>query len=136
MSLSSELIIKPGKSKVYLRLVILLYVLSTLLIIQSSLYLVFKLVLILLILNQLRFDWIHQSACKEIVEIKCGKNEWILVLDDGSTIQYATVHIIIHNILFQVIEFTPSKRKKWLILFNDQIPKTQLRLLHLKTAIM
>jgi hypothetical protein len=87
-----------------------------------------------MIINQFRFDWIHQSACKEIHEVQCGKNGWCLVLDNGAVQHYDKIHIIFNNMLFQVIELSSSNRKKLFILFNDQIPKNQLRLLHLKTV--
>ena len=56
-------------------------------------------------------------------------------MSNGSMQHYDEAHIRIHNILFQLIELSHSNRKKLLILFNDQIPKTELRLLHLKTII-
>lgn len=134
MSLSSELILKPGQSRVYLRLVLILYLISIALIIHSSIYLVIQLILILLIFNQFRIDWAHPSACSTIQEIKYCKSEWVLIMENGTSQHFDIARILIHNMLFQVIQLTHPKRNKLLILFNDQIPKTQLRLLHLKTT--
>lgn len=133
LSLSSEIIIKPVKSKVYLRFVSVLYLLSVLLLIYSSLYLVVKGILIFLILIQLRFDFIYQSPCSAIQEIRCSKKEWVLVMNNDMTIHYDEARILIHNPLFQLIELSFLKRKKLVLLFNDQLTITQLRLLHLKT---
>ncbi len=133
LSLSSEIIIKPIKSKVYLRLVIVLYLLSLLLLLYSSLYLIIKCILIFLILIQLKFDFIHQSPCSTIQEIRCCKNEWVLVMNNETTKHYDEASILIHNTLFQLIEFSLFNRKKFILLFNDQLTGTQLRVLHLKT---
>lgn len=133
LSLSSEIIIKPAKSKVYLRFVLVLYLLSILLLIYSSLYLVIKCILIFLILIQLRFDYIHQSPCSTIQEIRCSRKEWVLVMNNDIVIHYDEASILIHNTLFQLIQLSFFNRKKSFILFNDQLTMTQLRLLHLKT---
>ena len=132
LSLSSEIIIKPVKSKIYLRLVLVLYLLSILLLIYSSFYLVMKFILIFLILIQLRFDSIHRSPCSTIREIRSCKKEWVLIMNNNIAIHYDEAFILIHNALFQLVEFSFSGRKKLLLLFNDQLTMGQLRLLHLK----
>lgn len=131
--LSSEIAIKLQKSSVYLRLVIVLYLLSTVLIVHSSLYLLIKLVLIFLILIQLKSDFIHQAPNQDIVEIKHRMGKWILEMRDGNTHAYEQACILIHNPLFQLLKLSDTNKSKFLILFNDQIPTAQLRLLHLKT---
>lgn len=134
LSLSSEIIIKLGKSKSYFRFVLILYLISGVFVVYSSIYLVLKLILILLIFILLRFDFVHQSPCSAIQEIQYCKKEWVLVTDNGSAQCYDEAHILIHNILFQLIKLSRSNKNKLLVLFNDQIPTTQLRLLHLKTT--
>ncbi len=133
LSLSSEIIIKPVKSRVYLRFVLVLYLLSILLLIYSSFYLVMKCILIFLILIQLRFDFLHRSPCPTIQEIKFCKKEWVLIMNNDIAIHYDKASILIHNTLFQLIEFSFSNKKKSLILFNDQLTMAQWRFLHLKT---
>jgi len=132
--LSSEIIIKPGKSRVYLRFVLVLYFFSIALICYSSIYLVIKLTFTFIILIKLYFDFTHQSPCPTILEIREGKQKWILLMNNGSSFDYDEASILIHNTLFQLIELSCLKKKKLLILFNDQIPIRQLRLLHLKTS--
>lgn len=133
--LSSEIIIRPGKSRVYLRFVLVLYVFSIALIFYSSIYSVIKLTLALIILIRFYLDFTHQSPCPTIHEIREGKQKWILLMNNGNSIDYDEASILIHNTLFQLIELSCLKKKKLLILFNDQIPVRQLRLLHLKTSM-
>lgn len=133
LSVSSEITIKPEKSKIYLRFVLVIYILSISLLSYSSLYLVIKCSLIFLILIQLRFDLIHQSPCSTLQQIRCGTNEWILVMNNDSTKHYDGASVLIHNMLFQLIELSHSNKKKFILLFNDQLTGSQLRLLHLKT---
>ncbi|HEM0318198.1 TPA: lpg1578 family Dot/Icm T4SS effector, partial [Legionella pneumophila] len=52
---------------------------------------------------------------------------------DGTTHHYDKLKILIHNTLFQVIQLSSDKKNQMLILFNDQIPTDQLRLLHLNS---
>ncbi|MCL9685571.1 hypothetical protein [Legionella maioricensis] len=54
-------------------------------------------------------------------------------MNNDMTIHYDEARILIHNPLFQLIELSFLKRKKLVLLFNDQLTITQLRLLHLKT---
>lgn len=68
----------------------------------------------------------------EVQEIKLTKKEWILLLKDGQDQHYDQAQILIHNVLFQLIQLSNPQRNKIIILFNDQIPSCQLRLLHLK----
>lgn len=44
---------------------------------------------------------------------------------------YSEIKILIHNMLFQLIQFSNSDKKKIFILFNDQLDARELRLLHL-----
>lgn len=133
--LSSEIIIKPGKSKVYLRFIIVLYFFSIALICYSSIYCIIKLTLTLIILTQFWSDFNHQSPCSAIQEIRGDRQKWIVLMNNGSNLLYDDASILIHNTLFQLIELSNLKTRKLLVLFNDQIPVRQLRLLHLKTSI-
>lgn len=130
----SEIIIKPGKSKSYLRLILFIYFLTVGLVIYSAVYLLVKLILIFFIIMSLKFDWINKSPDNGIQAIQFIGNEWILSLNNGKDQRYNEVQILIHNILFQLLQFTHSKKKRFIILFHDQVPKSQLRILHLKIA--
>lgn len=88
----------------------------------------------LLITIQFRCDIINQSACYKIREIQYRQNnKWLLKAVDGTTYNYDELKILIHNLLFQVMKFSSGKKNQLLILFNDQIPSYQLRLLHLNS---
>lgn len=131
LSLSSEITIKLGKSRLYLRFVLILYVTSSALIWNSSLPLIFKLLFTFLITIQFRSDRTHQSPCPGIVEIHIRTGCWSLVTKHG-TRRYESVTLLIHNFLFQLIKLSNSERSQYLILFNDQISNEQLRLVYLK----
>lgn len=105
---------------------------TIILVIHSSILSVIKCILIALIFIQFKFDLAHQSPCSTIQEIQFCKNKWVLVMRNGKVQQYEEATILIHNILFQLIELSTSNKSKFLILFNDQLPKAKLRLLHLK----
>jgi hypothetical protein len=130
---SSELIIKPGKSRIYFRLILILYLLTSILIIHSSLYFWIKFILFAFILIQLRLDYISQAPRTELKELKYQKKQWILVFKNEETQSYEQAQILIHNMFFQLIKLSSPNINKLLILFNDQIPTIQMRLLHIKT---
>ncbi|EHL30136.1 hypothetical protein LDG_7882 [Legionella drancourtii LLAP12] len=82
----------------------------------------------------LQADWINKSPDNGIKEIQFIHNEWILFLNNGKNQRYSGAQVLVHNILFQLIQFTHLKQKRHIVLFHDQIPKSQWRLLHLKIA--
>lgn len=119
---------------VYLRFVLVLYLFTMGLLFFCSLSLLIKILLFCLLLIQFREDFYNQSPYPSIQEIRCSKTGWILVTKKGALKQYDTASILIHNTLFQLIELSHKKTKKLIVLFNDQIPKSQLRFIHIKTA--
>lgn len=82
----------------------------------------------------LRLDWINKSPDNGIKEIQFMHNEWILSLHNGMNQRYSGAQVLIHNLLFQLIQFTHLKQKRYIVLFHDQISKSQWRSLHLKIA--
>ncbi|KTD62769.1 hypothetical protein Lsha_0943 [Legionella shakespearei DSM 23087] len=128
---SSEIIIKPGKSKVYFRLVLVLYVFTLELVYHSSLHVSLLLLLILFLCIRVRIDWKHQSPCPTLRHITCSNGRWTINWATEGDITYDSLNIVIHNPLFQLIKMQNSEKKYFLILFNDQIPKAQWRYLHL-----
>ena len=113
----------------------MLYLATILLLYLSSIYLVIKIFSFCLILIQLKMDFHHQSACSSIKEIRWNNSGWHLVAQNGTILQYDEASILIHNALFQLIELSRRETKKIIILFNDQIPTSQLRFIHLKTIM-
>lgn len=72
----------------------------------------------------------HPSLCA----IKYNQNQWVLVMNHGDEARYDTLNVLIHNPLFQLIKYGCAQKNKFLILFNDQITKDELRLIHLKSS--
>lgn len=133
MSLLFDLVIEPKESKTYLRLVLIIYLFTVILILYSSIYLFLKFVLIGYIAFLLRLDWINRKPSVEIKKIQLINNQWVLDFRDGKRENYPQATILINNVLFSLIQLTHSQRKKCIILFHDQLTATQLRFLYFKT---
>ncbi len=56
-------------------------------------------------------------------------------MNNGRMQEYYDVSVLIHNVLFQLLSFSYSNKKKYVVVFNDQLSKSQLRILHLKSLI-
>ncbi|HHT0591892.1 TPA: hypothetical protein ACTXXA_002912 [Legionella anisa] len=134
MSPLSEIAIEPGKSKTYLRFILVTYLITVILIFYSSIALFIKLILLGFIFILLKVDWANQSPCSSIKKIRFIGNAWVLEIHQDEKQTYTQAVILIHNPFFQLIEFTNSNQKKRIVLFLDQITNYQLRLLHLKIS--
>lgn len=132
MLLLSEIAIEPGKSKTYLRLILLVYFITVILIIYSSIVLFIKPILLFFIL--LKINWSNQNPGSSIKKIQYIGDEWVLETLPDRKEYYTQASILIHNPLFQLIEFTNANHKKRIVLFLDQVTSHQLRLLHLKIS--
>lgn len=126
----SELHLLLGKSNLYFRLVVTLYVITFVLIAHTSFYLVIKLSLVLIILVQLRIDYIQKKPHLPYAGIHYTKNKWLLLMNSGESLHYDQLKVLIHTPLFQVFKLVAAERSQLFILFNDQIPSEQLRILH------
>lgn len=140
----SEIIINPIKSPTYVRLMTVLYLLTFCLILNSSLYGFVKVLLFIFLSFRLVSDYIHQQPSPEILELRLYKGKWLLLTVDSQELCYETMNILIYNSFFQCIQFShPEKTDKkvffkqnqFFILFNDQLPETQLRHLHLLSKV-
>ncbi|HHF7365529.1 TPA: hypothetical protein ACPSKY_000625 [Legionella bozemanae] len=134
MSPLSEIVIEPGKSKTYFRLILVTYLITAILIFYSSIALFIKLILLGFVFILLKIDWTNQSPCSSVKKIQFMNNAWVLEADPDNKVTYNQAVILIHNPLFQLIEFTNPSQKKRIVLFLDQITNYQLRLLHLKIS--
>lgn len=132
MSQLSEINIKLGASEIYFRLVLVVCFLTTGLIFYSAVHLVVKLILLGFIVAVLRLDWLHKKPRNGVKEIQFRANKWILVLNNNESQDYLEAQILLHNVLFHLIQFTHLKQKRHVILFIDQISEHQFRQLHLK----
>ena len=91
-----------------------------------------KLILLAIILTLLRLDWLNKKPRNGIKEIQFRSSKWILVLNNDESQEYQEAQILLHNVLFQLIQFTYLNQKKHVVLFIDQISENQFRQLHLK----
>ncbi|USQ12614.1 hypothetical protein J2N86_07765 [Legionella lytica] len=55
-----------------------------------------------------------------------------MILNNNEQQDYQDAQVLLHNVLFQLIQFTDLTQKKHVILFMDQISENQFRQLHLK----
>ena len=117
----------------YGRLVLTCYLITLGLIGYSPTYYMIKLILVAAVLAYCLFDFRNKSACTDILEIRLSPNQWVLMMD-GRVETYDCANIIIHNVLFQLIQLTHLNQRKLVVLFNDQLSTDQLRLMHLKIA--
>lgn len=106
--------------------------LTTGLIFYSALYLAVKFILLGFIFAVVRSDWLNKKPRNGIKEIQFRTNKWILLLNNDESQDYQEAQVLLHNVLFQLIQFTDLTQKKHVILFIDQISENQFRQLHLK----
>ncbi|KTD35548.1 hypothetical protein Lmor_0995 [Legionella moravica] len=130
LSPSSEIILKPTKSKVYFRLISILYFLTVALIVYSSLFSLIKLALIAVLSVYMIPEFINKNPSNFIIEMIYRNKEWYITTKNGITEDCDELRIIIHNTLFQLIQISILDKRKLFILFNDQISEHQLRQLH------
>lgn len=123
------LILKP--SNTYLRFVLVMYLLSILLIINSAIFLWIKALMIIGIFIRLKFDFYSRSPCALIDRVLYRNNQWILINKQDAEEIYEMAAVIIHNPLFQLVKFSKTKKFKLVVFFNDQMTKSQLQQLHL-----
>lgn len=83
---------------------------------------------------QFAYDYWHKKPHSTLCTIKYSQNQWVLVMSNGGEHCYEALYILIHNPLFQLTKYVTSKENKFLILFNDQVTKDELRLIHLKST--
>lgn len=131
--LSSELLVEPGISKTYWRLLLILYLLSFIVLIDSSIHLGIKLIVAVFILKQAKTQYAVQKPHASLHAIQYRQKQWVLIMKDNHEFVYDNALILVHNMLFQLIQFSDSNKKQLVILFNDQVVDQKLRLLHIKT---
>lgn len=134
MSISYVQTISLSKSRSYVRLSLSFCLLALGLVLVSGLYLLVKLFLIAYIYSLFRAVHQNPNPCPLIQEIRLLSDQWVLTLTDGQHQSYEFRSILIHNPVFQIIKLSSTNKNKILILFNDQIPTQQLRLLHLNQS--
>ena len=108
MLLSSETVIKPGRSQVYLRLIWVLYLITVFLIFYSPTYVLIKLVFLMLSCYWLAY-YLKMMPTDDIIELRLTVSQWVLIARDGQLIQYEQGGVLIHNPLFQLIQLTKDQ---------------------------
>ncbi|KTD50986.1 Uncharacterised protein [Legionella quateirensis] len=134
LSLLSEIILKPAKSKVYFRLILVLYLLTVALISYSSVFILIKLVLITALTVCMRLEFKNQNPCFFIDEMSYRNKQWFVTMRNGSTQDCDNLRIIVHNTVFHLLQLCTPDKKKLLVLFNDQLSDHQVRQLHLLSS--
>ncbi len=107
---------------------------TAILILYSSIALFIKPILLGFIFILLKIDWANQRPYSSVKKIQFTNNAWVLEMDQDRRETYTQAIILIHNALFQLIEFANSSQKKRIVIFLDQITSHQLRLLHLQIS--
>lgn len=103
--------------------------------IKSSFSLLIQGVLIILVIAQGYIYLKHKKPHPEIEEIRYSQNQWKLFRANNQELVFNEAKVLIHNPLFQVVRFSQLKKKKLLILFNDQLSAEELQLIHLLSLI-
>lgn len=134
MSPLFEIKLELGASQLYWRFILVIYLLSSILVIYTGLYLWIKFILLGIIAVSLKFDWQNKTPRNVIKRIEFLDNQWVLTPHKGIKQSFMEAQILIHNMLFQLILFRNGKQKTQVVLFQDQASSHQLRLLHLKIA--
>lgn len=93
-----------------------------------------QVLLIIILLAQCRHYLKKGKPHPELYFLKHQSNQWSIIDNEGIELFYNELVILIHNPLFQLLKLSINKKNKLVILFNDQLPNHQLRLLHLKTG--
>lgn len=119
----SEITVKPHASALYLRLVLLLYLLSWMLVIHSSLYLGVKLVISGLLVWRSIIDWRNPNPCFFVQELTYKNKKWFLLTSEQSVFSYQELEIVFHNTLFLLLKLTSTNKKRLIVLFTDQLSK-------------
>lgn len=94
-------------------------------------YLILKLFVVMVLIIQFKLEWKKGSCCSDISELHISRTSPIIITTQLSSYYFSTGIILIHNPLFQLIRVSDQEKRKIIILFNDQVPNDQLRLLHL-----
>ncbi len=134
MLLSSELIVRPTYSKTYLRFILVMHALSIAFVCYSSFAVGIKIIIFYFIFKQLTYDAQHQRPCPDAVELSYRNTKWYLLNKEGHITIYENACALIHNPLFQLLQLNSEHKRRFLILFNDQLPDSQLRTLMVKTS--
>lgn len=111
---------------------IILNIITIGIVFHSALHWSFQILITGVLVLRFKSDWVLMSPCPELKSIRLTQTEWVLETVLGGLYHYQKAKILIHNELFQLIQLTGSKNNKKIILFNDQIPKSYLKILHLR----
>ena len=130
---SLELTVNFPRSRVYKRLLLVIYLLSILFILNSSFYWLLQALLICSILFQFKVQYSLGKPHPEFNELRFQGKQWHLTFNSGKEHLFDTLSVLIHNPLFQLIRLSQPNKNKLIILFNDQLSSHQLRLLHLNS---
>lgn len=134
MLLLSEITLNPRKSRVYFRVIVVVYLFTVALIACSSVFNPVKMVLIALVTVFIWPELRNQNPCYFISEMAYRNKKWQLTCNNGTVQEWEQLTILFNNPVFQLIRMTINNQTKLITLFNDQISEVQLRQLHLLSS--
>lgn len=131
---TSEIIIRPGPSPSYLRVLLVLYLFTLALIFYSNIHLILQ-ILFLFVSSYLFWrNYKTKNPCPEITELRINATKWVVKQTDGKLVDYTKSSILFHNPLFQVIQLGNESANQLIVLFNDQVNTHDLRILHIRVC--
>ena len=135
MLLLSDVTIPINLSKDYVRCAVIIHVFAIIVLFQSALPVSLDCLVIFFLIRQL---W-HIALCKTPFQIyqKIGYHEkhWYLYQINGEKKRYQQVKIRFDGVFFILIVLIAEQDKKKLILFNDQITNSHLRIIKLISKV-
>lgn len=128
---ASVIIIRPGDSPSYVRLVLGLHFLWALLIAKVGISWYMQLILLIFLSLNCVLHW-SKSPCSGILELRLSANQCLLVMKNGQMLYYEKLTLPIYNSLFGLIQLKGLHQNAVFVLFNDQLHFDQLRWMHVK----
>lgn len=122
LSTSSDKVIQLTPSKIYLRVLGVLYALTLYLLYILDTYLVFKITLFFLV----NLIWIMYLYSNQITSLGFSQNKWFVINQNGVCCSFENAELILSNEIFLLIRLSNSTSSKIYILFIDQLAKADL----------
>ncbi|KTC93722.1 MULTISPECIES: protein YgfX [Legionella] len=125
--------IKLARSTDYAKLVLLIYLSSSLLLFYSACPLFLKITISLLLLAKCFRIITHPIPHPNYLMLSY-KEQWLLLDKNQQTLSYDKARVVIDTGLFFLLELSGGARKKLIVIFLDQIDEHNYRLLNIIKA--
>lgn len=114
------------KSTVYRRLAFIIYSASFLILFSSGLLFSLKLGIAFLLAYQLIRILHYPFPVADCKALSLNNNLWLVENNDAEQTIYEQLRILIDTDIFILIELRMQKKRKLLVIFSDQLSKTEL----------